>query len=65
MTYGIDVTEIALRVLMAVMEQVKPSSDDIDALRQLAPEWSDLAVDELACRVVKASLHHQVTSVGR
>lgn len=62
MTYGSDVTVIALRVLTAIMEKLKPSADDVDELRRRAPEWSHLAVDELACQVVHASLQQRASS---
>lgn len=64
MTYGTDVTVIALRVLTAMMEKLKPSVDDVDELRRLAPEWSHLALDELACQVVQASLQRRASSAG-
>ena len=64
MTYGTDVTVIALRVLTAIMEKLKPSADDVDELRRHAPELSHLAVDELACQVVQASLQQRASTAG-
>jgi hypothetical protein len=41
-----------LSVLKAISDRVKPASDDVEELRMLAPEFSDLCIDDLAFEIV-------------
>jgi hypothetical protein len=41
-----------LRVLRAISDRVNPASDDVEELRRLAPEFSDLCIDDLAFEII-------------
>ena len=63
-TYRAAPTEGALRVLTAILNDRKPSPDDVAELRRLAPDCADLPFDELACEVVWRALHQSEKAVG-
>lgn len=48
--------QIALRILDALSEHVRPSPSDIAELRTLAPDLACHLDDELACEVVRRAL---------
>jgi len=49
----------ALRVLVAICGRTKPNAKDVTELQRIAPTYANLAVDELACKVVDAALEQR------
>jgi len=45
--------EVAVRILMAIVEKRQPAPRDVRTLRRSAPLLSDLPIDVLACDVVE------------
>ena len=50
------IMQTALRVLQAVTERRHPKAEDIEKLREIAPESAYLPDDDLACEVIKREL---------
>jgi hypothetical protein len=57
-------TTVALRVLMAILDRIKPDPTDVEELRKLAPECSDYPLDELACEVIERPLRKQTAATA-
>jgi hypothetical protein len=50
-----------VRVLKAISDRVNPAFDDVEELRRLAPEFSDLSLDDLAFEIIlRASSRGQI-----
>jgi hypothetical protein len=47
---------VALRVLNAINERRHPQPTDIEELRRLAPASADMALDDLACAVIRRAI---------
>ena len=56
MKTGTDAMAVALRVLDALNSKSAPADADVAELRRLAPLFSHLPVDELACDVIQQAL---------
>lgn len=56
MPNSIAAMKTALRVLLAITDDANPDPDDIEELLKVAPEYSDLPFDELACEVIHRAL---------
>jgi len=52
MTDYVAAMNTGLRVLMAISDRVNPASDDVEELRRLAPEFSDLCIADLAFEII-------------
>jgi hypothetical protein len=56
MDASLNAKKLALKVLMAITEGRAPDDADVEDLRRLAPLFSDLSLDDLACEVVMLEL---------
>jgi hypothetical protein len=52
MTDYVAAMKIGLRVLKAISDRSDPASDDVEELRRLAPEFSNLCIDDLAFEII-------------
>jgi hypothetical protein len=52
MTDYVAAMNTGLSVLKAIPDRVNPASDDVEELRRLGPEFSDLCIDDLAFEII-------------
>ena len=52
MTDYVAAMNTGLCVLIAISDGVKPAPNDVKDLRRLAPEFSDLPIDDLAFEII-------------
>ena len=54
-----DAIQTALRVLSAVCSHKIPDRHDTEELKRIAPVYANLPIDELACKVINATLEEK------
>jgi len=64
MSDDISTMKSAIRVLMAITDRVEPTPTDVAELHRIAPECSDLPLDELACELVQRALKKRGRASG-
>jgi hypothetical protein len=58
--------KLAIRVLTAITNRQHPEPTELEELRRLAPQSSDLPPDELACEVIQRGIKRSaVVRAGR
>ena len=55
MTDYVAAMKTGLRVLTAITDRGNPASDDVEELRRIAPEFSDLSINDLAFEIILRS----------
>lgn len=57
--YNIAAMQAALRVLASITDHQEPARADLQILRELAPEFADGPLDDLACHVIEVALRNR------